>query len=140
MTLENAIIFSSKKGNRKGIGKEDNIYFSICLSKNGYNSINFYIGANIARKAKLTEHSKLKFGCDKDDLTIWYLIVSDEGYAVRKDKKGHSFRSLMSFPFEYIDKKMYCVAEKDRAIDTDKRMITLYLDNEFKDKLMLRGL
>lgn len=135
--LENAIIFSPSRG-RKAANKEDSIYFSICRSKNGYESINWYIGVNIARKIKITESSRLQFACDKVDLTTWYLIISDEGYAIRKDKSGSCYLSYMAFPFEYIDKKMYCVPDKDREINSDKRMVTIYLDDEFKDKIILK--
>ena len=139
MILENAIIFKSKKGNRKNESKENNIYFSICKSSKGYESITFYIGSNIARKVKINEQTRLEFACDREDKTIWYLIAGTTGYSVKKDKSGTSYKSHMNFPFTYIDIKMHCVAEKNIEINSDKRIITFFVFNILDNaKLLLK--
>ena len=139
MSLDNAYIFKPKKGNRSSRDKENSICFSITKTKRDYVSIKFYLGSNIARKTKINEQSRLQFGCDKDDPTIWYIIANDkEGYAVRKDKYGE-YSSIMNFPFEYLDAKMECITNNNIEINSDKRIITMFVFGIFtKESLKLK--
>lgn len=136
--LENAIIFQSKKGSSKGKSKDDDIYFSISKNKHKYVFVKFYIGVNIARKAKINESTRIKLGCDKDDNTIWYLIAGDDGYTTRKERKNDAYSSNIRWPFEFIDKKMIRIERNNREINSDKRIITMFVfDYIKKEELVL---
>lgn len=136
--LENALIFDTRKGNRKKENKENSLYFSITKSKAGYKTMKFYIGSNIARKLKINDGTRLKFACDKEDFTIWYLIAGDTGFAVRKEKDGAAYSSSMSFPFRFIDKKMQQITDNNIEINSDKRILTFFVFNIFdKETLVL---
>ncbi|CZH24547.1 hypothetical protein SDA22_11575 [Legionella pneumophila serogroup 1] len=137
--LENAIIFESKRSRKREEEISDDIYFSVFKNKKGYLTLKIQIGFNIARKAKINEKTKLKFGCDREDKTIWYLIAGDEGYAISKARNGASYVSSIRWPFEFINKKNIKIEKNNIEINSDKRIITLFVfDYIDKSELILR--
>lgn len=137
--LENAIIFESKRSRKSTEETSDSIYFSVFKNKTEYLTLKLQIGLNLARKAKINEKTKIKFGCDREDKTTWYLIVGDDGYAVNKSQNGFYYTSSIRWPFEFIDKKNIKIEKNDIEIDSDKRIITIFVFHYIeKEDLIIR--
>ncbi|HEM7045680.1 TPA: hypothetical protein U2K36_003204, partial [Legionella pneumophila] len=101
--LENAIVFESKRSRKNIENIKNEIFFSIFKSKKGYLTLKVQIGFDIARKVKITEESKIKLGCDREDKTIWYLIIGEEGFSISKSKNESSYNSAIRWPFQFLD-------------------------------------
>jgi hypothetical protein len=118
--FRNATIVQPKKGVR---------------SKNGYCALRLQIGSELAKRMKLGENSRLSLAYDNDDKAIWHLFVSDDGFKVSKSKNECSYNIAMSYPFNFYKKSMIEVPRKEIDIDTDKRMMTVFVHEIFnKDK------
>lgn len=135
--FDNVIIFQKKREYFRVASKADDIYFSIKKNLQGSIQSKFYIGVNIARELKIDENTKMMFACDKDDNTIWYLIAGDQGYKTTKEKRNDAYSSVITFPFNYIEKRMIKIGEK--MIQNEKRFVKMVISDQIKkEELVLR--
>ena len=133
--LENAIVIEPKRGmNTKST---DGLFFTTSKTKVGYTYLRFYIGVDLAKKIKLNESSRLTFAYDKEDHNIWYLYGSDKGFQVAKTKNGKSYMSAIKFPFDFVKKSMQEIPNNEIEIQSDKRLLTLFVDKIFPNQTLI---
>ncbi|WP_131779506.1 hypothetical protein [Legionella bozemanae] len=66
------------------------------------------------------------------------MIAGDGGYAISKARNGASYVSIR-WPFEFINKKNIKIEKNNIEINSDKRIITLFVfDYIDKSELVLR--
>lgn len=131
--LENILIFESGKS-RGG----NSICFTISKNVKDYISIKFYLPKSVLDNLKISDDSKLKFGCDKNNFNKWYIIIGNQGYSMKKDGNGN-YTSIINCPFNFIDKKMQCLTNNNIKILQSDNAIELDVTEIFEiEKLALR--
>ena len=133
MLLDNVLVFESGKS-RGG----NSICFTISKNVKDYISIKFYLPKNILGELNVSATSKLKFGCDKNDFTKWYIIIGTHGYSMKKDGNGN-YTAIINCPFNFSNKKMQCVANDDIQVLQNENAIKLNVADIFgTEKLTLK--
>lgn len=130
INTDNILFFNcGKLNNRKNL-----ITFSI-VKKAQYIRIN--IGKNIASQIGLNALEKIKFGCDKNDFTKWYLICNNNGYNPREE--NNSYLILIPSPFKFQQIKVQKMINKKDFEIIDNTLIKLNVIQFFKNnKLILK--
>lgn len=138
MDINELHFFKPKKGSRD---LYDSVYFSITKNeKSNYVSVKFQIGINISKKLQITNNSKISFACNKNNHTIWYLVVTEhvDGYSVRKTN-NNEYVTFISFPFHYLSLNMQQLNKNNLELDLEKRIIKIDVSDIIdKEKLLLK--
>jgi hypothetical protein len=113
------------------------ISFSITYNKQrGSTALKFYINKEIAKKINISEHSKILFGCEKENYLKWYLIISNSGYTLRTiNKNKDTLFIAVTSPFGYVDKQMQSIP--NNKIEIMNNMIGLDVSGIFKKEQLL---